>query len=88
MIPIWKPSLCTQCNYCVAACPHAAIRAKVADPADFSGAPDTLQRLPVKSRDMKGMDYVLQVAPRIAPAVISVMRSARKRPGGSVRPRH
>lgn len=63
MIPIWKPSLCTQCNYCVAACPHAAIRAKVADPADFSSAPDTLQRLPVKSRDMKGMDYVLQVAP-------------------------
>ncbi len=63
MIPIWKPSLCTQCNYCVAACPHAAIRAKVAAPAAFGDAPETLQRLPVKARDMKGLDYVLQVAP-------------------------
>ena len=62
-IPIWKPSLCTQCNYCVAACPHSAIRAKVAQPDQFDGSPETLQRLPVKARDMKGMDYVLQVAP-------------------------
>ncbi len=28
-IPIWKEALCTQCNHCVAACPHSAIRAKV-----------------------------------------------------------
>ncbi len=28
-IPIWKEELCTQCNHCVAACPHSAIRAKV-----------------------------------------------------------
>ncbi|WP_412841565.1 4Fe-4S binding protein, partial [Aeromonas dhakensis] len=28
-VPIWQADLCTQCNYCVAACPHSAIRAKV-----------------------------------------------------------
>lgn len=62
-IPIWKPDLCTQCNHCVAACPHAAIRAKVVQPVALSDAPSALQSLDVKSRDMKGQKYVLQVAP-------------------------
>ncbi|QKJ87238.1 Pyruvate-flavodoxin oxidoreductase [Paramixta manurensis] len=62
-IPIWKPDLCTQCNHCVAACPHSAIRAKVVAPEAMDGAPDTLQSLDVKARDMRGQKYVLQVAP-------------------------
>ena len=39
-IPIWQPDLCTQCNHCVAACPHSAIRAKVVQPEAMSGAPE------------------------------------------------
>lgn len=62
-IPIWKPELCTQCNHCVAACPHSAIRAKVVSPEDMENAPHALQSLDVKSRDMRGQKYVLQVAP-------------------------
>lgn len=62
-IPIWIPELCTQCNHCVVACPHAAIRAKVVDPKEMENAPATLQSLEVKARDMKGQRYVLQVAP-------------------------
>ena len=62
-IPIWKPDLCTQCNHCVAACPHAAIRAKVVTPDAMVNAPDSLASLDVKSRDMRGQKYVLQVAP-------------------------
>lgn len=62
-IPIWKPDLCTQCNHCVAACPHAAIRAKVVLPEAMEGAPATLPSLDVKSRDMRGQKYILQVAP-------------------------
>lgn len=62
-VPIWQPDLCTQCNHCVAACPHAAIRAKVVQPETLSAAPSTLQSLDVKSRDMRGQKYVLQVAP-------------------------
>ncbi|WP_158781548.1 pyruvate:ferredoxin (flavodoxin) oxidoreductase [Pantoea sp. BAV 3049] len=62
-IPIWKPDLCTQCNHCVAACPHSAIRAKVVQPDELTDAPSALQSLDVKSRDMKGQKYVLQVAP-------------------------
>lgn len=34
-IPIWKEALCTQCNHCVAACPHSAIRAKVVEQVVF-----------------------------------------------------
>ncbi|MDF7670077.1 pyruvate:ferredoxin (flavodoxin) oxidoreductase [Orbaceae bacterium ESL0721] len=62
-IPIWQPELCTQCNHCVVACPHAAIRAKVVEPALLEDAPPTLHSLEVKARDMKGQRYVLQVAP-------------------------
>lgn len=62
-IPIWKEELCTQCNHCVAACPHSAIRAKVVSPEALDGAPESLHALDVKSRDMRGQKYVLQVAP-------------------------
>ena len=62
-IPIWKADLCTQCNHCVAACPHAAIRAKVVQPDAMENAPQSLQALDVKARDMRGQKYVLQVAP-------------------------
>lgn len=62
-IPIWQPSLCTQCNHCVAACPHAAIRAKVVEPQCLENAPSTLASLDIKARDMRGMKYILQVAP-------------------------
>jgi len=62
-IPIWQPDLCTQCNHCVAACPHSAIRAKVVQPQAMDHAPATLQSLDVKARDMRGQKYVLQVAP-------------------------
>ncbi|WP_171964558.1 pyruvate:ferredoxin (flavodoxin) oxidoreductase [Cronobacter sakazakii] len=62
-IPIWKEALCTQCNHCVAACPHSAIRAKVVAPEALADAPASLAALDVKSRDMRGQKYVLQVAP-------------------------
>ncbi|PVZ86688.1 pyruvate:ferredoxin (flavodoxin) oxidoreductase [Serratia sp. S1B] len=62
-IPIWQPDLCTQCNHCVAACPHSAIRAKVVPPQAMEQAPDTLHSLEVKARDMRGQRYLLQVAP-------------------------
>ncbi|WP_347254764.1 pyruvate:ferredoxin (flavodoxin) oxidoreductase [Leminorella grimontii] len=62
-IPIWEAPLCTQCNHCVAACPHSAIRAKVVSPEAMVDAPDGLQSLDVKSKDMRGQKYVLQVAP-------------------------
>ncbi|PIJ48576.1 pyruvate:ferredoxin (flavodoxin) oxidoreductase [Erwinia sp. OLTSP20] len=62
-IPLWNATLCTQCNHCVAACPHAAIRAKVVPPEALDAAESDLPSLDVKSRDMRGQKYILQVAP-------------------------
>jgi pyruvate-ferredoxin/flavodoxin oxidoreductase len=63
-IPIWQPDVCIQCNQCVLDCPHAAIRAKVYDPADLAGAPEGFRSRPYKAADgLAGLTYTLQVAP-------------------------
>jgi pyruvate-ferredoxin/flavodoxin oxidoreductase len=62
-IPVWEEAVCIQCNKCVMACPHAAIRAKVYDPTDLSGAPETFKSVDYKAVDLKGKKYTLQVAP-------------------------
>ncbi len=62
-VPIWRPDVCIQCNKCALACPHAAIRAKVFEPAALAGAPDGFLAVPFRSQDQKDQDYALQVAP-------------------------
>jgi len=62
-IPQWHPVVCTQCNKCVLACPHAAIRAKVYPPSELKGAPDTFQWCDFKGKYFQGDKYTLQVAP-------------------------
>ena len=65
-IPVWDgEELCTQCNKCVAICPHAAIRAKVVSNEELASAPDTLKRTPAKGRPFQKEteSYILQVSP-------------------------
>ena len=62
-IPVWEPDICIQCNKCVLVCPHAAIRAKVCDPAELKNAPPTFKAVDFKGLEYKGMKYSLQVAP-------------------------
>ena len=62
-IPVWNSALCIQCNKCAFVCPHAAIRAKVYEPAALAGAPEGFQSTAYKAPDFKGMTYSLQVAP-------------------------
>ncbi len=62
-LPVWDASLCIQCNKCALVCPHAAIRAKVAEPADLEKAPPSLKHVPYKAGEFKGAEYLLQVAP-------------------------
>ena len=61
-IPVWDPETCTQCGKCVLACPHAAIRMKVYDPA-LPAAPETFQSVDAKGREFKGKKFTIQVAP-------------------------
>jgi pyruvate-ferredoxin/flavodoxin oxidoreductase len=62
-IPVWDEKLCIQCNKCAMACPHAAIRPKVYDPAKLDGAPETFKSVNYKAPDFKGFKYTIQVAP-------------------------
>ncbi len=65
-IPVWDDeNLCTQCNKCVAICPHAAIRAKVVSKSDLGDAPASLKAVPAIGRpfDKETESYVLQVSP-------------------------
>ncbi|MEL4455712.1 pyruvate:ferredoxin (flavodoxin) oxidoreductase [Lutimonas vermicola] len=64
-IPIWDDeNICTQCNKCVAICPHAAIRAKVVAKDELFEAPLTMKHVPAKGRPFTKEDsYVLQVSP-------------------------
>jgi len=62
-IPIWDEAVCIQDNKCVLICPHAAIRAKVYDPALLATAPPTFKAVDYKAGDFKGLKYTIQVAP-------------------------
>ncbi|MBI4913743.1 MAG: pyruvate:ferredoxin (flavodoxin) oxidoreductase [Acidobacteria bacterium] len=62
-IPEWDNKICIQCNKCVFVCPHAAIRAKVYEPAALAGAPEGFQSMDYKGPEYKGQKYTIQVAP-------------------------
>ncbi|MBK9062984.1 MAG: pyruvate:ferredoxin (flavodoxin) oxidoreductase [Acidobacteria bacterium] len=62
-IPVWDEKLCIQCNKCAMVCPHAAIRAKLYEPAALAGAPATFKSVDFKSTEWQGQKYTIQVAP-------------------------
>jgi pyruvate-ferredoxin/flavodoxin oxidoreductase len=62
-IPVWDPAICIQCGKCVLVCPHAAIRAKVYDPAVLSDAPGGFKSARAMWKDLSTLSYSLQVAP-------------------------
>ncbi|MCC6466379.1 MAG: pyruvate:ferredoxin (flavodoxin) oxidoreductase [Planctomycetes bacterium] len=63
-IPIWDSKLCIQCNKCALVCPHAAIRAKVYEPAALQAAPAGFQSTDNRMvAEFKGQRYTIQVAP-------------------------
>jgi pyruvate-ferredoxin/flavodoxin oxidoreductase len=62
-IPVWDPAICIQCNKCALVCPHAAIRAKVWDPALSEKAPAAFLSDTYRADDFKGWRYTIQVAP-------------------------
>ncbi len=69
-IPVWAPEAtetskaCIQCGKCTMVCPHAAIRAKMADPADLEGAPETFKSADASKmhKDWQGKKFIIQVS--------------------------
>ena len=65
-IPIWDPSLCTDCGKCVIVCPHAALRMKVFSPEQVEtvgGAPGSFRVKDFRSKDLAGQLMSIQVSP-------------------------
>ncbi|MEV0901616.1 pyruvate:ferredoxin (flavodoxin) oxidoreductase [Actinoplanes sp. NPDC049802] len=62
-LPVWDPSLCTDCGKCTLVCPHAALRMKVYDPAVLAAAPDGFLAKDYKGREYAGQKLTVQVAP-------------------------
>ncbi|HLY63993.1 MAG TPA: 2-oxoacid:acceptor oxidoreductase family protein, partial [Chloroflexota bacterium] len=60
--PVWEPDLCIQCGKCMLVCPHAVIRAKVAEPSALAGAPEGFKAAPAKWREFGDWKYTIQVA--------------------------
>ena len=47
-VPKWIPENCLQCGVCASACPHAAIRTKLAEQKDLANAPASFKTIPAK----------------------------------------
>ncbi|MFP5330984.1 MAG: 4Fe-4S dicluster domain-containing protein [Acidimicrobiia bacterium] len=62
-IPIWDAEICIDCGRCAIACPHAAIRLKVYDPADLVDQPAGFIWKEAVGRDLAGKYLTVQVAP-------------------------
>tara|TARA_Y100001935_G_scaffold121525_1_gene100682 strand:+ start:172505 stop:176059 length:3555 start_codon:yes stop_codon:yes gene_type:complete len=61
-IPVWDPDICIQCGKCVMACPHAVIRAKVAEPELLEDAPESFKHTKAKWRQLPNQEYTIQVS--------------------------
>lgn len=62
-VPHWISENCIQCNQCVQACPHAAIRAKQIDPKDLASAPSTFHTLKSSTKNTRDLQFKIQVYP-------------------------
>ena len=60
--PVWEPDICIQCGKCVMVCPHAVIRAKLADEADLAAAPEGFKSTAARWREFPGKQFALTVS--------------------------
>ena len=61
-VPEWLSENCIQCNQCAFVCPHSALRSVLATDDELNGAPAEFTTLEAKGKDVKGMNYRLQVS--------------------------
>jgi pyruvate-ferredoxin/flavodoxin oxidoreductase len=61
-VPVWDPEVCIQCGKCVFVCPHAVIRAKIADESVFAGAPEGFLHHKAMWKGLEDKRYTLQVS--------------------------
>lgn len=64
-VPKWDGAKCAQCNRCVAACPHAAIRPVLLTGEEKANVPASFETVPAKGlgKDAPAYSYRMQVSP-------------------------
>ncbi len=62
-VPQWKKETCIQCNQCSYVCPHAAIRAFLADEEEMKNAPEGFETLKALGRGIDHLQFKIQVSP-------------------------
>lgn len=63
-LPVWDPTMCTDCGRCAIVCPHAAIRLKTYEPVDLTGAPEGFPHKDTTGPEVpRGKQLTVQVAP-------------------------
>ncbi len=62
-VPEWISENCIQCNQCAFVCPHAVIRPLLARAEDLAAAPQSFKTLPATGKELKGMQFKIQVSP-------------------------
>ncbi len=61
-VPEWLEDNCIQCNQCVFACPHAVIRAFLADESEAANAPEGAKMIDGRGKDLTQYKYTIQVS--------------------------
>jgi pyruvate-ferredoxin/flavodoxin oxidoreductase len=61
-VPEWIADNCIQCNQCAFVCPHSALRPVLANDKDLAKAPESFVTIEAKGKDVKGMQYRMQVS--------------------------
>lgn len=62
-VPVWMSENCIQCNQCVQACPHAAIRAKQILPEELKNAPKGFSTIKSNTKNTRDLEFKIQVYP-------------------------
>jgi len=60
-VPVWLDDNCIQCNQCVMACPHAAIRAAQITPEDVAKAPAGFKTIKSTAKNENDLQFRIQV---------------------------
>ena len=61
-VPEWVSENCIQCNQCVFSCPHAVIRAFLADEKEAKNAPANAKMVQARGKDLVEYKYTIQVS--------------------------
>ncbi len=62
-VPDWLEENCIQCNQCAFVCPHSVIRPFLLDGEEMEEAPEGMETLDARGRNLDEFEYRIQVSP-------------------------